>query len=68
MKHHLANDSMILLDIQMDEKNLLCEVCWLDRYAPAEIEVPDFGKFKIPESAQGQKTSLILLEVVLYPV
>lgn len=68
MNHHYIDDSIVLLNMQKEGENLSCDVCWLDKYAPTEIEVPDLGKFKIPESAQGKKTSLTLLDLVLYPV
>lgn len=65
--HHIT-DSVVLLNMVKEGENLVCEVCWLDRYAPPAVDIPDLGKYKIPESAQGQKTSLTLLDLVLYPV
>lgn len=65
---HYNSESICILNGELEADNLVCEVCWLDRYAPAEIEIPGVGKFKIPESAQGQKSSLTLLDVILYPV
>lgn len=63
MIRHVITEGVCLLAITPSGGQYInVEVVWVDRYSPAEMELPDIGWVQLPEEMANQKTSIVSLQ------
>ncbi len=60
---HCVTDGAVMLNISCPSPNeIIADVLWVERYCPAEIEMPGIGIVTLPEHVANQKCSAVILD------